>query len=153
MKSAGLLLLCVLVGCASAPREPEQSLPVIEVSPGSDPVEFIVGVHNADHELGEAEFSVTLVWPDGSKTLVFDHEQLADWRESIDGDHHPGVNVAVAVHSSVLPTRVILEDHLRNRIEVVEVDRDFKYATLTYFLTPTAIGAAEHRSREPLHNS
>lgn len=152
MKLAGLLSFCVLVGCATAPVDRDPDLPIIKVSPGGGPVEFIVGVHNADQELGEAEFSVTLVWPDGSETLAFDQERLTDWRESIDGDHHPGANVAVAVHSRLLPTRVILDDHLRDRTKVVEIDHDYRYATLTYFLAPAAIGTAEHHSHEPLRN-
>jgi hypothetical protein len=149
MKIAPLVLFSTLMlACAGQPRPAEEPR-IIDVSPGNNPVEFAVGVHNADTQLGEALFSVTLTWPDGTETLVFDRQALPGARDHVDGRHHPGANITVLVRAAVLPTRVTYQDHLVDRQQVIEITKPMRYQTAGFYVSPGGVGTIHRASTEP----
>ncbi len=149
MKTTLLIpLLLFVFSCAATPR-PAHDMPVLNVSPGSNPYEISVGVHNADTQLGEALFSVTLTWPDGTETLAFNRQALHSAREYLDGHHHPDVNITVLVRAAELPTTVTYQDHLRDRRHVIEISRTTRYQTAAFFVSPGGVGTIYRTSTSP----
>jgi hypothetical protein len=149
MKIAPLLLLSMLMLACAANPEPEVDLRVIDVSPGDSRVEFAVGVHNADTELGEALFTVSLTWPDGTETLVFDRQALPGARDHVDGRHHPEANITVLVRAAVLPTKVTYQDHLRDRQQTIEITKSMRYQTVGFYVSTGEVGTIHRASTSP----
>jgi hypothetical protein len=149
MKIASLVLLPMLMlACAANPKS-EVDLRVIDVSSGANPVEFAVGVHNADTELGEALFTVSLTWPDGTETLVFDRQALPGARDHVDGRHHPDANITVLVRASALPTKVTYQDHLRDRQQTIEITKSMRYQTVGFYVSTGEVGTIHRAGTQP----